>query len=90
MAQWGSVIVNQAMAKDNTQGFDAYNLKWVDMFRAGIIDPAKVVRCALQNASSIAGLLLTTEALIYEVPEEKSSASRPSAANSSTSPSRPR
>jgi chaperonin GroEL len=67
----GSVIVNEAMEKGNTQGFDAYNMKWVDMFKAGIIDPAKVTRTALQNASSIAGLMLTTEAIIHELPEEK-------------------
>src|SRR5437867_10585434 len=71
----GSIIVAEAKAKEKTSGFDAYTGKWVDMFEAGIIDPAKVARNALQNASSIAGLMLTTEALIYEVPEkEKASA----------------
>ena len=66
----GSVIVNEAKSRKKTEGFDAYNEKWVDMFEAGIIDPAKVTRCALQNAASIAGLMLTTEALINEVPDE--------------------
>ena len=47
-------------------GFDAYSGKYVDMFKAGIIDPLKVVRTALQNAASIAGLLLTTETLVTD------------------------
>ena len=58
-------------------GFDAYTSKWVDMFDAGIIDPAKVTRNALQNAASIAGLMLTTEALIHEVPEKEKPAPAP-------------
>ncbi len=52
-------------------GFDAKTGEFVDMIEAGIIDPAKVVRSALQNAASIAGLLLTTEAIIADIPEEK-------------------
>ncbi len=67
----GSVIVNEAKNRKKTEGFDAYEEKWVDMFEAGIIDPTKVTRCALQNAASIAALMLTTEALIHEVPEEE-------------------
>ena len=55
-------------------GFDAKTGEYVDMVAAGIIDPAKVVRSALQNAASIASLLLTTEALISEIPEEKKEA----------------
>ena len=51
--------------------------EWVDMFDAGIIDPAKVTRNALQNAASIAGLMLTTEALIHEVPEKEKPAPAP-------------
>ncbi len=66
----GSVIVNEAKSRKKTEGFDAYEEKWVDMFEAGIIDPTKVARCALQNAASIAALMLTTEALINEVPED--------------------
>jgi len=66
----GSVIVNEAKTRKKTEGFDAYEMKWVDMFEAGIIDPTKVARTALQNAASIAGLMLTTEALIHEVPDE--------------------
>jgi chaperonin GroEL len=70
----GSVIVREAIEREKTEGFDAYKMKWVDMFKAGIIDPTKVARTALQNASSIAALMLTTEALVYEVQEEGKSA----------------
>ena len=69
----GSVIVNQVKELDDpTHGFDARNEKFVDMIKAGIIDPTKVVRSALQNAASIAGLMLTTEALVSEIPEDDS------------------
>ena len=69
----------QAKEKDKASvGFDAYTGKWVDMFEAGIIDPTKVTRTALQNAASIAALMLTTEALVHELPEkEKASAPGP-------------
>jgi chaperonin GroEL len=67
----GSVVVNEVRGLDETMGFDAQNEKYVDMIKAGIIDPTKVVRSALQNAASIAGLMLTTEALISEVPEDE-------------------
>jgi len=66
----GSVVVNEVRNLDETKGFDAQDEKYVDMISAGIIDPTKVVRSALQNASSIAGLMLTTEALVSEIPEE--------------------
>jgi len=56
------------------RGYDADSMEYVDMMQAGIIDPAKVERVALQNAASIAALLLTTEALITDIPEEKSAA----------------
>ena len=73
-----SVIVNRVRSEKGNMGFDAKNGDYVDMVEAGIIDPAKVVRSAFQNASSIAGLLLTTEALIADIPEEKKeSAGRP-------------
>ncbi|MCH7780199.1 MAG: chaperonin GroEL [Acidobacteria bacterium] len=68
--QEGSVIVNQVRDLEDTHGFNAQLEKFEDMPKAGIIDPTKVVRCALQNAASIAGLMLTTEALISEIPEE--------------------
>src|SRR5438876_3868755 len=75
----GSIIVAQAKEKEKASvGFDAYTGKWVDMFDAGIIDPTKVTRTALQNAASIAALMLTTEALVHELPEkEKASAPGP-------------
>ena len=55
-------------------GFDAKNGNYVDMVKEGIIDPAKVTRSAIQNAASIAGLLLTTEATICDIPEDKKEA----------------
>jgi chaperonin GroEL len=67
----GSVIVNQVKEMDKDKGFDAQSEKFVNMHEAGIIDPTKVVRSALQNAASIASLMLTTEAVINEIPEEK-------------------
>jgi chaperonin GroEL len=66
----GSVVVNQVKDLEKDKGFDAQNDKFVNMFDAGIIDPTKVVRFALQNAGSIAALMLTTEAVICEVPEK--------------------
>jgi chaperonin GroEL len=67
----GSVIVNQVKEMEKDKGFDAQNEKFVNMIDAGIIDPTKVVRCALQNAGSIASLMLTTEALVNEVQDEQ-------------------
>lgn len=68
----GAVIVERVMnSKEFSYGFDALRGEYVDMFKAGIIDPAKVTRSALQNAASIAGMLLTTEVLVVEKPEEK-------------------
>ncbi len=69
----GSVIVEKARHEKKGIGFNAATLEWQDLVKAGIIDPAKVVRSALQNASSIAGMLLTTEVLISDKPEENSS-----------------
>jgi chaperonin GroEL len=68
----GSIIVQQGKEKEKASiGFDAYAGKWVDMFEAGIIDPTKVTRTALQNAASIAALMLTTEAMVHEIPEKE-------------------
>jgi len=58
-------------ANDPNRGFDAQSGEYVDMVKAGIIDPTKVVRLALQNAASVAGLLVTTEAMVAEKPEKK-------------------
>ncbi len=68
----GSVVVEKVKAETvPTRGFDAETMEFVDMLQAGIIDPTKVERVALENAASIASLLLTTEALITDIPEEK-------------------
>ncbi|MFI5024850.1 MAG: chaperonin GroEL, partial [Alphaproteobacteria bacterium] len=68
----GSVVVGKLLdQKSANHGFDAQNLEYVDMIKAGIIDPTKVVRSALQDAASIAGLLVTTEAMVAEKPEKK-------------------
>jgi len=64
------VIGKLAESKDLNFGFDAQNDNFTDMVKAGIIDPAKVVRTALQDAASVSGLLLTTEATITDAPEE--------------------
>jgi len=67
----GSVVVEHVRKEKEAMGFDAATEKYADMFEAGIIDPTKVVRCALQNAASVAGLMLTTEVMVTEIPEEK-------------------
>ena len=67
----GSIVVERAKNEAKGSGFDAAKMEWTDLMSAGIIDPAKVTRSALQNASSIAGLLLTTEATITDLPEKK-------------------
>jgi chaperonin GroEL len=73
----GSVVVNRVKEEKKATGFDAYEEKYVDMFQAGIIDPTKVTRSALQNAASIAALMLTTEAVVAEIPAEEKSAASP-------------
>src|SRR6184192_1580024 len=67
----GAVVVERIRSEGNGRGFNAANGEWVDMFKTGIIDPAKVTRSALQNAASIAGLVLTTESAVVEKPEEE-------------------
>jgi len=67
----GSVVVEKVKAEKANYGFDAEAMEYQDMLQAGIIDPTKVTRIALQNAASIAGLLLTTEALISDKPEDE-------------------
>jgi chaperonin GroEL len=69
----GSVVVNKILEeKSETFGFDAQSENYVDMVDKGIVDPAKVVRAALQDAASVAGLLVTTEAMVAEMPKDKS------------------
>lgn len=65
-----SVVVNKVKDGEGNFGFNAYTEEFVDMFEAGVIDPTKVARVALENAASVAGLLLTTEAIIVEKPEK--------------------
>src|SRR6187455_3289271 len=71
----GSIVVSKVREMTLDEGFNAQTEKYEDLVKAGVIDPAKVVRSALQNAASIASLLLTTEALISEIPEAKPNAS---------------
>jgi chaperonin GroEL len=66
----GSVIVNQIRKGKAGHGYDALTNRYADMFKSGIVDPAKVTRSALQNAASIAAMVLTTEAVITEIPEK--------------------
>ncbi len=71
-AGWeGSIVVEKVKEMKQDTGFNALNEKYEDMIKSGILDPTKVVRIALQNASSIAGLLLTTEGLVADLPEEE-------------------
>jgi chaperonin GroEL len=77
----GSVVVNRIRGLSGDHGFDAQSEEDVDMVKAGIIDPTKVVRSALQSAASIAALMLTTEAIVNELPEEKRPAARQRAAD---------
>jgi chaperonin GroEL len=74
----GSIVVQKvADATDDEWGFNAQDERYENLVQAGVIDPAKVVRTALQNASSIASLLLTTEAMVCEIPEEKKESAMP-------------
>ena len=66
----GSVIVERLKKEEVGIGFNAANGQWVNMFEAGIVDPTKVTRSALQNAASVAAMFLTTEAVIADKPEE--------------------
>ena len=71
----GAVVIDKILSKNKFGfGFDAYNEKYVDMFEAGIIDPTKVSRCALQNAASVASTVLTTEALVVDIKEPEPAA----------------
>jgi chaperonin GroEL len=74
----GSIVVGKVLAeKSQSFGFDAQSEQYVDMLKAGIVDPAKVVRVALQDAASIAGLMITTEAMVAETPKKNASAAMP-------------
>ena len=67
----GSVIVQNVKESGKDEGYDAYNDKYVNMFDAGIVEPTKVTRSALQNAVSVSGMILTTEAAVADIPEEE-------------------
>ncbi|TMD28121.1 MAG: chaperonin GroEL, partial [Chloroflexi bacterium] len=67
----GEVVVERVRAAKSGHGFDALKGEYVDMFKSGIVDAAKVTRSALQNAASIAAMVLTTETLITDIPEKK-------------------
>ncbi|MCY3624731.1 MAG: chaperonin GroEL [Candidatus Dadabacteria bacterium] len=70
-AGWdGSIVVEKVVNQKGSNGFDAAKLEYTDLIKAGILDPAKVTRTAMQNAASVAGLLLTTEALVVDVTKE--------------------
>ena len=66
----GSIVVQKVKGESDNVGLDASTGEYVDMIKAGIIDPTKVARTALQNAASISGLMLTTETLITEIPDD--------------------
>jgi chaperonin GroEL len=70
----GSVVVEKVRKESGAFGFDAASEQYMDLLKAGIIDPTKVTRTALQNAASVAGLMLTTEVMVSEIPEKKKSA----------------
>jgi chaperonin GroEL len=73
----GSIVVGKLLEKSGNFGFDAQNEEYCDMVAAGIIDPTKVVRVALQDAASVASILITTEAMIAEKPKDKSGGGMP-------------
>lgn len=69
--QNGDVILEEVKKRKGNEGFNAQTLEFTDMFKAGIVDPTKVTRSALENAVSVAGMFLTTRAVVYEIPEKK-------------------
>ncbi len=73
----GAIVAEKVKAKSGDFGFDADRGEYVQMLKAGIIDPTKVARFAIQNAASVASLLLTTEAMIAEAPKKKAPAGMP-------------
>ncbi len=75
----GSVIVEKLKEQEPGIGYNAANNEWVDMVKAGIVDPTKVTRSALQNAASVSALLLTTEAVVADKPSENDAPANPAA-----------
>jgi len=72
-----SIVVQNVRDGKGAHGFDARDESYVDMFEAGIIDPTKVARVAVENACSIAGMILTTEAAVTEIPEKEAAPAMP-------------
>ena len=74
----GAVILGKVLeSKEANYGYNAFSNEYEDLVKAGVLDPTKVVRTALQNAGSIASLMLTTEALVAEIPEKKEAPAAP-------------
>jgi chaperonin GroEL len=73
----GAIIINRAREEKKGVGFDAEKMEWVDMEKSGIIDPAKVTRSALQNAASVAAMMLTTESLVTDKPKKEQAPAGP-------------
>jgi chaperonin GroEL len=73
----GSIVIDKVKNLQGAKGFNAQTEQYEDLLKAGVLDPTKVVRTALQNAASVAGLLLTTEALVAQKPEKKKGAGMP-------------
>ncbi len=73
----GSVVVEEVKKRKGNEGYNVADNSYEDLVKAGVVDPKKVTRTALQNAASIAGLLLTTECLITEIPEKEKKAPMP-------------
>ncbi len=73
----GALVVEEVKKRKGNEGYDVATGEYTDLVKAGIVDPTKVTRSALQNAASIAGLLLTTEALVTEIPEKEKSPPMP-------------
>ena len=70
----GAVVAENVKSRSDNEGYNAANGDYVDMLSAGIVDPAKVTRSGLQNAASIAGMVLTTECIVADLPEKKEAA----------------
>ena len=77
--QSGEVVLEEAKKRDETEGFDVTKGEFINMFKAGIVDPTKVTRSALENAASVSSMLLTTKVVVTDIPEEKENPGMPQA-----------
>lgn len=73
----GAVVVEKILESSWEMGYNAMTDKYENLLEAGVIDPAKVTRCALQNAASVAGMVLTTQAIVVEKPQKKAAVAMP-------------